>query len=188
MANATITLPDGTQVQIEGSPKEVARILALYGKPSSAPTSKKSGKKKPSKKKSRTRRAATSNDESKIEVDLAGIVNMVKNCDDAEKIEIQILDKRSVVNRTLLPLYIVHEHFENKYGLTSGEVSKITTELGVPVSQPSASRTLSGNGSKYVVSDGVRVKGVPSRYKLSRRGVKYLKAAIDGTADKASSK
>jgi hypothetical protein len=31
MATANIQLPDGTKVSIEGSPEEVARLLALYG-------------------------------------------------------------------------------------------------------------------------------------------------------------
>jgi hypothetical protein len=62
-------------------------------------------------------------------------------------------------------------------------VKKITTELGIPISQPNASRTLSGTASKYVIGDKVRVKGQPVRYKLSRRGVKYMKEVLAGNSN-----
>jgi hypothetical protein len=86
-----------------------------------------------------------------------------------------------------LPLYIVHEHLGNAFGLSSGEVTKVTTDLGVPVSQPNASRTLSGTAAKYVIGDRVRKKGQPVRYKLSRRGVQYLQAVIRGTSNEDAS-
>ena len=84
------------------------------------------------------------------------------------------------MNRILLPLYIVHEYYGNSIGLTSGDVSKITTDLGVPVQTPNASRTLSGTASRYVIGDSVRKKGQPVRYKLSRRGVQFIKEVISG--------
>jgi hypothetical protein len=114
---------------------------------------------------------------------LAEIVNLVKNCDEAESIENQILDRASQVDRVLLPLYIVHEYLDNSFGLSSGDIGRITRDLGVPVSQPNASRTLSGTASKYVMADGVRKKGTKLTYKLSRRGVTYIKGVISGKAD-----
>lgn len=75
-----------------------------------------------------------------------------------------------------------HEHLNNAFGLTSGEVAKITTDLGIPISQPNASRTLSGTASKYVIGDKVKMKGQPVRYKLSRRGVKYIQEVLAGNA------
>ena len=92
----------------------------------------------------------------------------------------EILDRASQVDRTLLPLYLVHEHLGNAFGLSSGDVSKITTDLGVPVSQPNASKTLSGTAAKYVIGDKVRKRGQLVRYKLSRRGVQYLQTVIGG--------
>ena len=107
-------------------------------------------------------------------------MNEVKSCDEAEAIETRILDKSSQVDRTLLPLYIVYEYFENKHALSSGDINRVTTQLSVPVSQPNASSTLSGTASKYVMGDIVRTKGSRVRYKLNRRGVKYLKSVISG--------
>lgn len=120
---------------------------------------------------------------SSVTADLSRIVNLAKNSDEAEDIERHILDRASQVDRTLLPLYLVHEHLDNAFGLSSGEVCKITTDLGVPVSQPNASKTLSGTAAKYVIGDRVRKRGQLVRYKLSRRGVQYMQAVIRGKAD-----
>ena len=62
-------------------------------------------------------------------------------------------------------------------------MSKITTDLGIPISQSNASTTLSGTASKYVIGDKVKVRGKAVRYKLSRRGVKYMKEVLAGNAD-----
>jgi hypothetical protein len=188
MAKAALTLPNGTVVQIEGTVEEVQALLSHYGSAAvSTPTSA-SGEGAAARPKRRSK--AASKAEPRVEgkstgttPNLAEIVNLAKTCDEAEAVETQILDRTSVVDRTLLPLYIVHEHLDNRFGLTSGEVSRITTDLGVPVSQPNASTALSGTASKYVIGDKVRKKGQPVRYKLSRRGLKYVKAVIGGKSD-----
>lgn len=166
MAIASLTLSNGAVVRIEGTPHEVRQLLEFYsGQPR---------QEKPSRiRKASTSRRMTAEGETASEVvDFASIVNLVKDCDEAEAIEAQILDKSGQMNRVLLPLYIVHEYMNNTTGLTSGEVSKVTTDLGIPISQPNASSTLSGTGSRYVMGDKVKRKGQPVRYKLSRRGVK----------------
>ena len=181
MAKATLQLPNGTIVTLDGTPDEVKHLLELYGGQgkTSPPPSK--TRRTSTKKKSATKKGAGKETEAKP--NLTEIVNLVKDCDEAEAMETQILDRTSLVDRTLLPLYIVHKHLDNGFGLTSGEISKINTDLGIPVAQPSASRTLSGTASRYVIGDIVKVKGRAVRYKLSRRGVTYLKKVIAGTDD-----
>lgn len=194
MAKASLTLPNGTVVQIEGTVEEVQALLAHYGtgaaltrgsaaekRPAAAPPKRRRSKGAPE--------ASTQaqSDDGGSTPNLSEIVNLTKTCDEAENIESQILDRASQVDRTLLPLYVVHEHLGNRFGLSSGEVSRITTDLGVPVSQPNASRTLSGTAAKYVIGDKVRKKGQAVRYKLSRRGVQYLKAVIGGKSDENAS-
>lgn len=176
MAKASITLPNGTVVNIEGTPEEVQHLLEFYSGQLSETPLRRSSKKSASKKKAAKKTEAVSES-----VDYAEIVNLVKECEEAEVIEEQILDRSSQVNRTLLPLYIVHEYLDNDHKLTSGEISKITTDLGIPIAQSNASRTLSGTASRYVIGDKVKKKGQPVRYKLSRRGVKYIKAVLEGT-------
>lgn len=177
MAKASIQMPNGTVVQIEGTPEEVKKLLEFYG--GDLPSKK--TKKSPVRSK-KTEVSSMENRDTK-QVDLSEIINLVKNCEDSEAIETKILDKTSQVNRILLPMYIVYENLDNAFGLTSVEISRITKDLGIPIQQPNVSKTLSGTASKYVVGDRIRKKGHAVRYKLSRRGVKYLSGLIRGTKD-----
>lgn len=164
-------------VTIEGEPGEIQALLDHYSNsnktiPSPTPLKKKASNIEPT-------QAQLPTDQ----VDYSKIVNFVKNCDEAEAIERQILDKTSQVDRTLLPLYIVYKYLNNEFALTSGDINKITTELGIPIATPNASKTLSGTAYRYVIGDHVRIKGQPVRYRLSRRGVQYLKSVISGAVD-----
>lgn len=178
MPKATLNLPDGTVVTIDGTPEEVHKLLQLYGSNQPAPAKATRGRRK-----AKTGKAKEKATQQKESVDHAAIINLVKTSDEAEQIEANILDRASVVDRTLLPLYIVHEYLDNAFGLTSGDVNKITTDLGIPVRTPHASTTLSKTAARYVVADRVRKKGVPTRYKLVRRGVQYMKSVITGESD-----
>ena len=180
MSKASIKLANGTSVQIEGTPEEVAKLLALYGGAKSvAPDQTSHGGTRTVPKGKSPQATAGAH----ATPDLSQIVNLIKTCDEAEAIESKILDKVSQVNRILLPLYIAHEYLDNTPSLTSGEVSQITPDLGIPVSQPNASTTLSGTASRYVIGDKVRKRGQAVRYKLSRRGLQYLKGVLDSKPD-----
>lgn len=84
MPNASIILPDGTSVVIEGSPEEVAKLLALYGgamgkagaTPAHVPNRVKRDPAAKTKKGSSAEKAAASDS-----VDLAAIIETIKNCD-----------------------------------------------------------------------------------------------------------
>jgi len=182
MVKANLTLPNGTTVEIEGTPAEVQELLAFYGGGNSAgpPAKKKSRSKGGAGKKATRKGAERARAETEEGVDITEIVNLVKGCDEAEDIEARILDKSSQVDRTLLPLYIVHEHLGNAHALSSGDVNKVTTQLSVPVATANASKTLSGTASRYVIGDSARRQGSTVRYKLNRRGLKYLSAVIAG--------
>jgi len=184
MAKASLTLANGTSIDIEGTVKEIRELLELYGGAPARP--REPAGIVPERPRSASRTDSPSSDSARERLsspDLTEIVNLVKNSSEAESIERNILDRTSQVDRTLLPLYIVHEHLSNAFGLSSGDINRITTELGVPVLQSNASHTLSGTAAKYVMGDRVRKKGQPVRYKLSRRGVQYLKAVIDGQSN-----
>jgi hypothetical protein len=179
MAKANFQLPDGTTVAIEGTPEEIERILASYSYPATtlgAPTPKKAS----SNRSVAAPRKPTPGPEN--HVDYARIVNLVKTCKEAEAIEEQILNRDSQADRTLLPLYIVHAYLHDAFGLTSGDISKITTDLSIPISQPNASRTLAGTASRYVIGNKIKKKGQVVRYKLHRRGLDYVKSVIADSA------
>ena len=171
MPKATIKLPDGTQITIDGTQEEVQDLLSIYKEksPSVFKSAKKSTPPKP-----------PANNKADV-LDHAEIVRLVKDVDEAELIERNILDRTSQVDRTLLPLYIVSKYLDNAFSLTSGDINKITTDLGIPISTANASRTLSGTASRYVIGDKVRKKGRAIRYKLSRRGITYMDSVISGS-------
>lgn len=185
MPTATINLPDGTVVSIDGTPEEVAKLLQLYGGSAASAASLVAVSRSPRKRKPGKQHKPSTNtpDSPESSRDLNEIINLVKNCEEAEAIETTILDRVSQVNRILLPLYILHEHLDNAYGLTSGDISQITKGLGIPIHVANVSNTLSKTASKYVMGDRVRKKGQPVAYKLSRRGMQYIQGVLKGTTD-----
>lgn len=184
MAKASIRLPNGTSVLIEGTTDEVRQLLEFYGQTSSAgATTSQRGGSGTKTKRSRASTGGTGKSRTKEQPNLAEIINLIKNCDEAEAIESQILDRTSQVNRILLPLYIVHKYLDNSFTLTSGDISKITVDLGIPIQQPNVSRTLSGTASRYVMGDSIRRGSKTIRYRLSRRGVKYFASVLKAKAN-----
>lgn len=176
MAKASLTLPDGTIVQIEGSADEIQKIISLHRPTVTTPITPKKPKSKSTKKKGDKKSDGTS-------IDLTEIVNEIKNCDEVENIEKNILDRTSQVDRILLPLYIGKKYIDDKLTLTSGDISKVLGDLGINIFTPNVANALSGAASKYVIGDKVRKKGQVVRYKLSRRGEQYLESVIEDKAD-----
>jgi len=118
MAKASLTLANGTSIDIEGTVKEIRELLELYGGATAQlrqPPDVSPGRTK------RASRVGSASGGTAAEPpsgpNLTEIVNLIKNCSEAENIERNILDRTSQVDRTLLPLYIVHEHLSNAFGL-----------------------------------------------------------------------
>lgn len=174
MARAEFRLPNGTIVNIEGSPEEIEGLLQYYG--STEPPKSRGKPAAP--------RAAPTKSEpaDNGDVDVVHeVCSQIKSSDRFDAVESTILDQRSQLNRVLLPLFVIHEEMNNRYGLTSGDISKITRELSVPIGRPDVSNLLAKEASKYVIGDRKRVHGKPVHYKLSRRGVQYMEAVLAGT-------
>lgn len=171
MATATMTLVDGTVVTLEGAPEEVHRLLQLYSAsrhqtPEAPPQNERSAGRRP--------RGAPHAQNSEVPDPVSGVVNRIKSSPMAEAIETNVLDQRNRLNRVLLPLYIIHEEMQNSLALTSGEISNITKQLGVPVGQPDVSNLLASEAARFVLGDSSRARGKIVRYKLSRRGAQYF--------------
>lgn len=185
MAKASFKLPNGTTVELDGSPEEIQKLLLLYGGQQSAPAADtppvRPKRKRPARKSSKG--SPTSAATPKPTIDLAAIVRTLKEWDQFEAVEKRILDKASQVDRTLLPLFVISELMPNsRVALTSGDISKITAELGVPLSVANVSSTLASTAQRYVHGDTVRKRGQPVRYQLTRRGVQYMKSVIAGNS------
>lgn len=182
MSTSKILLPNGTVITVEGSPDEIRAILSHYdaaGKsavPASVSKSRKSKK---------TKAHVVTVPESETTSAVMEIVNSIKESDDAEAIETNILDRSSQIDRILLPLYISNKYHSNRFVLTTGEIAKVLMELGVPISTPNVSTAISSSASKYVVGNTARKKGQPVRYKLTRRGVQYMTSVVEGNHAKS---
>ncbi|GAI39313.1 unnamed protein product [marine sediment metagenome] len=105
------------------------------------------------------------------------IVNKIKDLDEFEEIEKEVLDKSSIPKRVLLPFYICHKYFPQQ-GLTTGDVEKITEQLGVRVKTPNVSKAITGSLWKYLAGDSSRKRGKIVVYKLNRKGAKYFESVL----------
>jgi len=112
----------------------------------------------------------------KIDITLL-IVNKIKDCEEFEEIEKEVLDKNSIPNRVLLPFYICYKYFPEQ-GLTTGNIEKITEELGVRVRTPNVSNAITNSLWKYLAGDSSRKKGKAVVYKLNRKGVNYFESIL----------
>jgi hypothetical protein len=173
MAKAHIKLISGAVVDIEGTPTEITELLRYFD----SGESKDKGSEGARPEVTRTARRARA-PETEGTPDLTSIVNLTKECSEYEAIEAHVLDAPAVIPRVLLPLYVVFSHQGNKVWLTTGEIARITRELGAPVVQPNVSRALVSSAARYVVGDRVRAPGHAVRYKLSRRGLLYFRSLI----------
>lgn len=106
------------------------------------------------------------------------IANKITTCDEAELIQHKVLDVRSVEAKILLCLYISSKYFNNAW-LTSGSIERITSELGVKVTQPNASSKLKSMRSN-LESGKVRKNGLPTPYRLNRSGQKRFEEILHG--------
>lgn len=171
MAKASLLLPSGTKIQIEGTPEEVHKIIELHSQTHSQYTS-------PPSNKASTKKSQSPPPDKRLPVSLEQIIATIKSCEEAELIEQKVLDNPSQLSRILVCLYVAHEHFETNPGLTSADISTITKDLGVPISRTNTATTLSGAAAKYVTGDRVRKPGIPVRYTINRRGLQYMKSIL----------
>ncbi len=106
------------------------------------------------------------------------IVNKIKDCEESEKIDAQILNKISLPAKVLLPFYICYKYFPEQ-GLTTGDIEKITSQLRVRVKVPNVSKAVANSLQKYLAGDSTRGRGKTSRYKLNLKGAKYFESLLN---------
>jgi hypothetical protein len=109
---------------------------------------------------------------------IAEIVNKIKNHTSSEKIDKNILDKKDMAGKILLPFYICYKFFPSEL-LTSGDIEKITDQLGVKIKTPNVSKAIKETLLRYLSTDLTRVKGKATPYKLNRKGVKYFETILN---------
>ena len=177
---ANISLPDGTRIELDGSLDELQKLTEHFHSRSTAVPE---APRQPTYAPAPQPRDTDPPDAGGVgggdeEPDVARIVAVIRDCDEAEAIERKVLDKRDVLNRVLLCLWVVNRHISQSMGLTSGDVERITDQLGTKVAISHASTTLSDKAKSYVTGDSVRKQGGTVRYRLNRRGVQYFGALL----------
>jgi hypothetical protein len=176
LPKTTVTLPSGTVITVDGTVEDIERIISA----ATASTVMGSGREQVSRMQTSSSVAPDKQTDEPVEseLNLVELVHLAKTCNEAESIAKHVLDKRSVVNKILLPLYLVHEHKSNSHGLTSGQISRVLKELGTPIDVRNVSTSLSGQARGFVTGDKVRVRGQAVSYKMIRRGVQYFKETL----------
>jgi hypothetical protein len=175
MTSATLTLPSGTVVEIKGTVEEIHRILELHnsGEQPRVPR--------------RARRSPREISPTAIEggavVSIHEIINHVRSCDEAERLEKCVLDGNSQVARALLPLYIVHKYMDDAFALAAAEIAEICKQLGVPMVPENVSKTLRGGAARFVMLEPA---GPPKKFRINRRGLQHMAEILSG--EKASMK
>lgn len=106
------------------------------------------------------------------------IVNKIGDCDETEVIQKKILDTRGAEGRVLLAFYISYKYFGNEW-LSSGDIEKITSDLGVKIDKKNVSNYLAAL-RKYLESGAARKKGQPTPYRMNRNGVKRFEEILHG--------
>lgn len=176
---ASFSLPDGTKIEFDGTVEELQSLTAsIHARSTAAPAPAAPANS------ARTFTPAPAPAEGDIppdaEPDIARIVGLIKDCDEAELIDSKVLAKRDALNRVLMCLWVVQKYVHPMLGLTSGDVERITDQLGVKVAISHASTTLSDRAKAFVTGDAVRKQGAPVRYRLNRRGMAAFEEVLNG--------
>ena len=109
------------------------------------------------------------------------IVNKIGDCEESDSIRTHVLDKRSVEAKVLLCFFISHKYVRNEW-LTSGDIEKITSELGVKIGRSNASTYLAAH-RQFLESGSARKNGQPTPYRLNRKGMQRFEQILRGKED-----
>lgn len=105
------------------------------------------------------------------------ITNKILELDDFEKIEKKILDKKNMEAKILLCFYIARKYFSNIW-LTSGDIEKITSELGIKLDKRNVSNKLKEMRS-YLENKTSRKKGRVTPSRINRNGIKKFEKILE---------
>lgn len=97
------------------------------------------------------------------------IVNKIGDCEESEQLKSKILDVRNQEAKLLLCFFISYKYFSNQW-LNSGDIEKITSELGVKIDKRNITNKLK-EIRQYLESGATRKKGQATPYRLNRKGV-----------------
>ena len=125
-----------------------------------------------------TKKASREPDAAGSATDVLGIANMIGTCEESEVIQKKVLDTDNNEAKVLMCLYVSHKYFSNSW-LQTGDIVRITLHIGVKVETSTASKILK-RLQPYLESSSMRKNGLPTPYRLNRKGVKYFETILYG--------
>jgi hypothetical protein len=182
---ASFKLPNGAIIEVDGTLEEVNAVAdhaSRYPPIGSMPAQNMRPAPSQHAWQPHVRAPATDTQEAPADLDIAAVVAIIKDCPEAEVIQARVLDAipLNAMHRTLMCLWAVHRYVNDQLGLTSGDIEKITDQLGIKLEISSASRTLSDKAKAFVSGDSVRRKGGAVHYRLNRRGIQEFERILNG--------
>lgn len=105
--------------------------------------------------------------EQETTVNSEAVASAVHESDRFGEIEKNVLNKRSALGKILVTFHFAHE--KGYEYLTTGDVEKITDELGVKIASSNVSHCITAN-RKYFSRGTMRRRGAKVPYKLNRLG------------------
>lgn len=121
---------------------------------------------------------AHNGDENSAQDIVLQIANKATDCDESAAMQEKALDG-NVEARILLCYYVAHKYFDRAW-LTSGDIERITAELGVKVKTSNASSKIKESLRSYLESGITRRNGRPTPYRLNRNGERYFESILHG--------
>ena len=106
------------------------------------------------------------------------IANKIGECEESEEMASKVLNKKNMEARILLCFYVSYKYFKNAW-LTTGDLERITSELGIKIDIGNVSNKIK-DLRKYLESGSARKKGQPTPYRLNRKGSNRFEEILHG--------
>jgi len=111
------------------------------------------------------------------ELDLVKVANFITDNEDYNSIDTNILKKTDQLSRIMMCLYYSH-----KIGcdyLSTGQIEKITDQLGIKILMTNATKALTKNKG-FFSTNKARKKGAKIGYKLNKKGTERFEEILKG--------
>jgi hypothetical protein len=155
-----------------------AKLAELLKKPAPAERERTLEERKPTRKPSRSSTKAPAPSSTGRELDVPALVERINEADNHAQLEAHVLNKRDALPRVMLCLHEVRK--DSSPYLSTGDIEKITNQLGVRIFSENAARAIRQN-LKYFTADSVRGgRGAKPKYKLNRQGIAAFEKLLKG--------
>lgn len=111
-------------------------------------------------------------------IDVMGLVAHIKDSDDYDELQKNIIDKRDMLPRIIMCLKYAADFLDSPH-LTTGQIEQLTDQLGIKMQMANVGKCIMKN-QRYFTGKKVRKPGVGVPYKLNRQGEKAFEKFLKG--------